>query len=76
MLIFYIRRRMRVNILKYLMKFFNTNFIFIDVSRNRCNLIIAKMFLTDTIITGKSLWRLAFESVVLHVYIFFYIELF
>ena len=53
--------------------FFSTNFIFINVSRNRCNLIIAKMFLTDTIITGKSLWGLAFESAVLHVYIYLFI---
>ena len=61
---------MCVNFLKYSIKFFSTNFIFINVSRNRCNLIIAEMFLTDTIITGKSLWRLAFESAVLPVYIY------
>ena len=46
---------MCVNFLKYLINFFSTSLIFIDVSRNDCNLITAKMFLTYTIITEKSL---------------------
>ena len=44
---------------------------------NDRNLIVAKMFLTYTIITEKILRRLTLQSVVLHVYIFlFYHELF
>ena len=37
------------------------------------NFFVAKMFLMYTIITEKSLQRLAFQSVVLHVYIFYFI---
>ena len=40
---------------------------------NDCNLVVAKMFLTYAIVTEKSLWRLIFQFVVLHVYIFYFI---
>ena len=40
------------------------------------NLIVAKMFLGYTIITEKSLWRLMFQSVVLHVYFYFLLSFF
>ena len=37
------------------------------------NFFVAKMLLMYTIITEKSLQRLTFQSVVLHVYIFYFI---
>ena len=64
---------MCVNFLKYSIDVFSANFIFIDVSRNPCNLIVAKMFLMFTIIPEKLFGDLTFQSVVLHVYIFYFI---
>ena len=50
---------------------------FLLLVENNRNLIAAKFLLTRTIITEKSIQRLMFQSVVLHMYIYiFYIEVF
>ena len=52
------------------------SFLLMLVENNR-NLIAAKFLLTRTIITEKSIQRLMFQSVVLHMHIYiFYIEVF
>ena len=52
------------------------SFLLMLVENNR-NLIAAKFLLMRTIITEKSIQRLMFQSVVLHMYIYiFYIEVF
>ena len=62
--------RMCVNFLKYSIDVFSANFIFIDVSRNPCNLIVAKMFLMFTIIPEKLFGDLPF-NLLCYMYIFF-----
>ena len=47
--------------------------LLVEIDRN---LFAAKIFLTYIIITEKSLRRLTFQSVVLHVYIFYFIASF
>ena len=61
---------MCVNFLKYSIDVFSANFIFIDVSRNPCNLIVAKMFLMFTIIPEKLFGDLPF-NLLCYMYIFF-----
>ena len=39
---------------------------------SNCILIVAEMFVTYTIITEKSLWRLTFQSAMLNVCIFYF----
>ena len=50
---FCLRRWVCVNVLKYSIKVLNTNFIFIDVSRNDSNLIVGKMFLRYIVKLGN-----------------------
>ena len=61
---------MCVNFLKYSIDVFSANFIFIDVSRNPCNLIVAKMFLMFTIIPEKLFGDLPF-NLLCYMYTFF-----
>ena len=63
---------MCANFLKYSIDFSSTNFIFVDVCRKGSLSYHSKNVLY-TIITEKSLWRLTFQSVVLHVYIIYLI---
>ena len=65
---------MCVSFLKYLINFFSTNFILIDVSRKQLysNSLGKCLLCIYTIITEKSLWRLTFQSAMLNVYIFYF----
>ena len=65
---------------EFVLIFFNIQLIFLVQTsfssmlvENNINLNIAKMLLTYTTITEKSLWRLTFWSFVLHVYIFYFL---
>ena len=58
---------MCVNFLKYLNDFVVQTSISSMLVEKDHNFIVAKMFLMYTIITEKSIWRFAFQSVLLHV---------